>query len=260
MTVKDTTGIVALDARRGFGRRDRAHTPRPRFENTRVHRLLAQANETATRTAILLRESDHRIKNSLQIVSSLLLMQSRCAGIPEAAGALQAAAGRIEAVARVHGALQHSDARDAVKLGEALSTLCQSLHAMAGNDRVVSIVVSDENIETSAAYAQSVMLVVNELVINALRHAFPGAREGAIRISIGQSNEELRIVVADDGCGLATDHLAGGGYGSLLVRALIRQISGAIHAESAGGARFTITAPLQRAPPAVSHITVRASV
>lgn len=260
MMAKDTTGIVALDARRRYGRGGRLGSARLRCANTRVHRLLALTHETASHTAMLLREGDHRIKNSLQIVSSLLLMQSRRTGSIEAADTLRAAAAQVKVVSQIHDALQQSGERDAVKLGEMLTTMCHSLHAMAGDARIISIMVTDDEIETPVAYAQPIMLAVNELVINALRHAFPDDREGTIKISLGQSNEELCIVVSDDGCGLAANHDEGSGYGSRLVRAMVKQIGGKLRTEGGRGARFTITAPLKRAVPVLYPVLVSPSV
>jgi two-component sensor histidine kinase len=260
MMAKDTTGIVALDARRRHDRGVRVSAARQRSADTRVHRLLTQASEAASRTAMLLRESDHRIKNSLQIVSSLLLMQSRRTGSAEAADALKAAAAQVKVVSQIHDALQQNGERDAVKLGEVLTAMCHSLHAMAGDARIISIMVTDDGIETPVAYAQPIMLAVNELVINALRHAFPDDREGTIKISLSQSNEELCIVISDNGCGLPANHGKGSGYGSRLVRAMVKQIGGTLRTESVDGARFTITAPLKRAVPIAHAVLVSPSV
>lgn len=248
MMAKDMTGIVALDARRGFGRGGRSSRARPRNEDTRVHRLLTLAEKTADRNAMLLRECDHRIKNSLQIVSSLLMMQSRRSVSIDVSEALVSAASQVRAVSQMHDALQHSEEGGMVKLGAVLATMCQSLHAMAGDSRIISIVVTDETIEAPVAIAQPIVLAVNELVINALRHAFIEGLDGAIHVSLRQSGGELCVVVSDNGCGLPAGHAEGAGYGMRLVRAMVRQIGGKLLCESNAGARFTITVPFAAVP------------
>ncbi len=243
---KDYQRMIALDARRGLSRAKSTHPGAPRARASRVARLLAIAHELAERNAILLRESDHRIKNSLQIVSSLVLMQARNPGLSTAAEALAATAARIRAIGLIHDALQDTRGADAVDLAAVLATMCRALDDMGGTERAVTIVVVAEPVTASADIAQPVVLLVNELVINALRHAFEGDRPGTIRVGVARTEGGLRIVVADDGPGLPEGavHGEGKGFGMRLVRAMVEQIGGALSVENKGGARFTITAPL----------------
>jgi two-component sensor histidine kinase len=214
-----------------------------RAENARLRKLCDEAKELAARHELALREGDHRIKNSLQIVASLMGMQERRETSPTARAALHAATARIQAVARMHDALQLNGSTDAVNLGALIETMCASLHKMAGDPLRVRVIVDAEQIDTPVALAQPVVLAVNELVVNALRHAFPVDRGGTVRVELQCVDGELRVVVADDGAGLPADHDKATGFGMKLVRMMANKIGAKLHIENASGARFTLSAP-----------------
>jgi two-component system, sensor histidine kinase PdtaS len=213
-------------------------------EIARLRRECARAEDIAARHATMLREGDHRIKNSLQIVSSLMALQASREMSPPAKEALLAAAARIQSVARIHDALQASCGQDFVALGETIQTMCQSLQAMAGDARSVEVIVTVEPIEAPVSFAQPLVLAINELVVNALRHAFDGDRAGTIRITVKRVDGELHAVVADDGKGLPANDSARRGYGTRLVHMMAEQIGGSVTVESKAGACYTIRAPL----------------
>jgi two-component system, sensor histidine kinase PdtaS len=213
-----------------------------RLENQSLRRLLAKTEESAMRSAMLLRECDHRVKNSLQIVASLLLAQARREESISASIALRGAAARIGSVAGIHDALQESGGHDWVDLGAVLETMCKSLHSIGGSQSV-TVLVSAEPIRAPVAIARPILLAVNELVINALRHAFPDNRSGVVHISVTQINSELHIVVADDGPGLPDNYAEGRGYGMKLVRTMAEEICGVLTVENKSGARFVLSAP-----------------
>jgi two-component sensor histidine kinase len=218
-----------------------------RVEIARLKRRCADSEEAAARHATMLSEGDHRIKNSLQIVSSLIGLQAGREQSPSARAALKAASERIQSVARIHDALQASAGRDAVDIGGVVKNMCNSLHAMAGDPDLIAVVVDVEPIQAPVALAQPIVLAVNELVVNALRHAFPNGRGGTVRISVAKRDDALEVVVADNGIGFPANHAEGRGYGSSLVRMLARQVSGSLKIENENGSRFTLTAPI---PPA----------
>lgn len=212
-------------------------------ENARLRRLCIEAKELASRHELALREGDHRIKNSLQIVASLMGMQERRETSVTARAALHAAAARIEAVARMHDALQLNGGANKVNLGALVETMCFSLHAMAGDPIRAKVVVNVEAIEAPITLAQPLVLAVNELVVNALRHAFPADRGGTVHVELKCVDGELRVVVADDGAGLPADHDKASGFGMKLVRMMAAKIDAKLHIESPPGARFTLSAP-----------------
>lgn len=216
-----------------------------RLEIARLRHSLARSEAVAARHATLLREGDHRIKNSLQIVAGLMRVQARRES-GSAREAFVSAVARIQSIARIHDALQASQGQDVVDIGAALETMCKSLQEMAGHPLGVTVRVSVEPIQAPVTLAQPLVLAVNELVVNALRHAFPDNRSGTIEVNVAQIDGDLRVVVADDGCGLPADHVEGRGYGMRLVRMMTTQIGGSLQIESGAGTRFTLTAPAAR--------------
>jgi two-component system, sensor histidine kinase PdtaS len=243
MNAKTGVGPTSTDVGRGFSTTGPFPKSNPRFEIARLRQVLARSEAVASRYAMMVREGDHRIKNSLQIVTALMTLQAHREESVSAREALRAAAARIESISRIHDALQETGGEDSVDLGAVLETMCRSLHAMAGDPRSVSIFVAAEPIQTPVALAQPIVLVVNELVVNALRHAFSDNRPGTIRVTAAQTDGELRIVVADDGDGLPSDYAEGNGYGMTLVRMMAAQIHGVLHVENRAGAHFTLAAP-----------------
>ena len=216
------------------------------LENARLRRICAQAKEVASRHAILLREGDHRIKNSLQIVASLMNMQASRSDDGAVRSALLAASARVQSIARIHDALQTAEGKDEVDLGAAIETMCKALHQMASDPQKISVEVHAEHIETSVAIAQPIVLAVNELVVNALRHAFPNDRGGIVRIDIRRSGENIVVVVADDGQGMPLNHVEGKGYGMKLVRMMAAQIGGSLEMRDQSGVRYELTIPEQK--------------
>lgn len=221
-----------------------AETEALRSEIARLRQRCLESEEVAARHAMMLREGDHRIKNSLQIVSSLIGLQAGREQSASARAALKAASARIQSIARIHDALQASAGFDSVDIGAVLQTMCNSLHAMAGDPDLISVVVEVEPIQAPVALAQPVVLAVNELVVNALRHAFPDGRAGVVRINAARQEGLLRVVVEDNGVGLPLGYAQGRGYGTSLVRMLASQIGGVLTVETNQGARFTLTAPM----------------
>jgi two-component system, sensor histidine kinase PdtaS len=212
-------------------------------ENARLQAMLREATANAERCAVMLREGNHRIKNSLQIVSSLMSMQARREQSPTARRALHTAMSRIQSIARMHDVLQESGGADDVNIGAILEKMCGSLHMMGGHVQGVEVRVEAEAVHTPAAYAQPIALAVNELVVNALRHAFPDGRTGSILVRLHCEEGQLHVLVADDGVGLPAGHAEGQGYGMKLVRMMADQINGVLYIDSGAGTRVSIISP-----------------
>jgi two-component sensor histidine kinase len=214
-----------------------------RCENVRLRELLQAAEKKAAQSAIMLREADHRIKNSLQIVASRLSLQARREQDTPSAEVLRAAAIRIHAVSRLHDALQAGDGNGLLNLGSVFEKMTESLREMCGLDSPVAIQVIAEPVLAPLTFAQPVVLAVNELVLNALRHGYPHGRTGVVRISLFRTDHALRIIVADDGVGLPQDFMSAAGYGMKLVHMIAKQVGATLHADRVSGARFSLVAP-----------------
>lgn len=192
-----------------------------------------------------LREADHRIKNSLQIVSSGLGLQARRETNAATRAALQTAAARICAIARIHDALQLSTDTDKMDLGATVETMCRSLDELSGPERNIRIVADVAPVMSSTELAQSVVLAINELVINALRHAFPEGRGGEVLVEVKQIGVDVCVSVSDNGVGLPPAYVQSNGYGLSLVRMLTSRLGGVLTVECSAGSRFTLSAPLR---------------
>lgn len=193
---------------------------------------------------LLAREIDHRVKNSLTIVGSLLSMQRNASASPETRAALDEAAARVIAVARIHERLHKSDQLGIVAFGEYLSELCNDLtHSMRRPD--VEMDCHTVAVDLPAEDAMSLALIANELVTNAFKH---GCAAGATRVSAVLTTDtvSLTLTVSDNGSGLPS--LPKGESSSLglkMVKALARQLKAEITMPNAGSpAKFIIAIPL----------------
>ncbi len=234
---------------RPYGRVDLKRAPIRdlRLEVLQLRGQLKDCEVEAARHLVMLREGDHRIKNSLQLVASLMRLQAKRERSGPARAALSAAAARVSSVAGIHDALQETRGHDRVDLGATLCKMCASLQAMAGDNGHIDVVVDAEALEVPLALGQPIALAVSELVVNALRHAFPDGDNGSVRISLRRTDAGITISVADDGIGLPPDHAAAQGYGMALVGMMMKQIGGRLQTESRIGTKFTIHAPLPAA-------------
>ena len=125
-----------------------------------------------------------------------------------------------------------------------LTTMGGALREMAAHPCRIEVVINAERIMTPVSLALPIMLAVNELVVNALRHACPDGRAGSVMIQATALEREICITVADNGVGLPPGYSEGRGYGMKLVRAMVEQIDGELYARSRNGASFTIFAPI----------------
>ena len=215
-----------------------------RLEVLDLRQRLKACQEAASRHAVMLREGDHRIKNSLQIVASLMTLQAGRETSASVCNALESAAGRVRAIGGIHDALQGSIGVDTVDLGAVLSTMCASLQTMASDEGHISIIAKAEPLQVPVALAQPLALAVNELIVNALRHAFPGMNAGVVLVSLAHTDDDMSVTVADDGVGLPDGYAVGRGYGMQLVAMITKQVGGELRVEREDGAEFTIRVPL----------------
>ena len=178
----------------------------------------------------LLNEIHHRVKNNLQIFSSLLTIYSRKIGNPELDWILKEMRDRIHSISLVHEKLYRSANLAAVNIGDYLrSLLAHLVQSYAADTSKIKAEVVSEAVHLSIDQAVPCALVVNELVTNALKYAFPEGREGKITVSIQRpSGDTCRIQVSDDGVGLPKGVEVGntGSLGLRIVKILTRQLDG----------------------------------
>ena len=183
---------------------------------------------------ILLREVQHRVANSLQIIASVLMQSARRVQTEEARGPLRDAHHRVMSIAAVQQQLSATTLGN-VQLGPYFTQLCDSLGASMIDDPArLSIEVSTDDSETPANVSISLGLIVTELVINALKHAFPGDRRGKITVDYHRDGADWTLLVSDDGVGMPQE-AAKPGLGTGIVEALARQLEAEITVISDGG-------------------------
>ena len=176
-------------------------------------------------------ECDHRIRNNLQIIASALALQARESADEQVQDALLTAGRRVSAVARVHEWLQAADGDDRVEAAGLLSGLCEDLRQSLGRPRSLCITLDAQRGDLSNQTAVALVLVVNELVTNAVKHAYAG-QGGEIRVRLRRESGGWRLTVADDGRGLPEDlWTEPGGGGLRLLALLMRQLGGQLSAD-----------------------------
>ncbi len=223
--------------------------------NATLEDRIRERTETIER---LMAEVNHRVKNSLQMISGLLHMHSRVASRPEVRAELAEARNRVLTVARVHDRLYRTDKLATVKLDELLRDVGDDLAPtlLTIDGAPVTLAIDTEPVEVSVDKAVPLVLVVNELVTNAVKYAFPRGRAGRIWASLRDGGDVVRLTVEDDGTGLPPgfDLAKSTGLGFTLVTGLVNQVGGALahDASPRGGARFAITFPRVAAKPAES--------
>jgi two-component sensor histidine kinase len=172
-----------------------------------------------------LKEIDHRTSNNYQTVLALVLAQAKTAEAAETKGALQQIADRIRAIASVSTKLAvASEDLDEIRVAEHLDELCKQIERGLSRSGV-RLDCDFEDMVLGADKTVCVSIIVNELVTNALKHAFPEGRAGTISITLARQRGAVELVVADDGAGMdRTASRKGTGLGSRLVETFVRQL------------------------------------
>ncbi|WP_324134734.1 sensor histidine kinase [Bosea sp. (in: a-proteobacteria)] len=196
---------------------------------TEARRSERQKDELLREKAILLQELQHRVANSLQIIASVLMQSARKVQSTETRGHLQDAHHRVMSVAALQQQLATSQIGD-VKLKPYLMNLCGSIAASMIPDRdALTLDVEVDDSIVPADRSISLGLVVTELVINALKHAYPGQRGGRITVGYKATGADWSLIVADDGVGMPTAaEDAKAGLGTSIVKALAGQLGAEI--------------------------------
>jgi len=213
--------------------------------------LLLEKDGLLKERAILLDEMQHRIANSLQIIASILLLKARAVKSEETRLHLRDAHNRVMSLAAVQQHLQSTLGSVDVKVY--LTKLCESLAAsMIRDERPLTITVLADDAIVSSHEAVSLGLVVTELVINALKHAFPSAQGGLITVGYQVEVEGWTLSVVDDGVGLPVDlSPAKAGLGTSIIEGLAKQLGATVEITDAGpGLRIRLIGPHLASNPA----------
>ena len=210
-----------------------------------VARRTKDLQDALAAKTLLIHEVDHRVKNNLQMIASLLAMQSRGVKDPVASDILKGALQRVEAIGTVHRRLYQYEDVSRFDLADFVrDTVRETAKATGRSDVALSFDL--EPLTVPARQASPITLMLNELVINALKHAFPEGRGGHLAVSIKAGDGRLRMVMADDGVGMPQKpRTAPDGFGTRLVKSIVRQLRGDVVWRPADpGTVVTVSCPL----------------
>jgi two-component sensor histidine kinase len=217
--------------------------------------LEREKDELLLQKGVLLEELQHRVANSLQIIASILLMKARTVQSEETRLHLQDAHKRVISIAAVQKQLHGSGANGSIEIKPYLTRLCETLAtSMIGDSRPILLKVVGEGGHATSRQAESLGLIVTELVMNALKHAFPHEKaEGQITVAYDMAGTDWKLSVSDNGMGKSHGASAPGksGLGTGIVKALSHQLEAQV-ATVAGpdGTTVSITHATFRAKPA----------
>lgn len=217
------------------------------------HALERGVIETALRTAlrdkeVLLKEHRHRMKNNLQILSSLLFLQASHSDDPNVKALLQVTQNRVLSMALIHNHLHRSSNPEAVDMADYIRSLCEQLyHLLATTPETLQLHLDLAPLQLATEQAVPCGMLANELVSNALKHAFPEGR-GELRVTLqpAADGRMVRLCVADNGVGLPPGFSLedDASMGLQVASGLARQLGGTLEIGTGTGTRFEIVFPL----------------
>jgi len=192
----------------------------------------------------LLHEIHHRVKNNMQVINSLLKLQANNVDDKQIKEILKDSQSRVYAMSAVHETLHGSEKLSEIDLKSYLSKITTSIFQTYSIDhRKVKLKSSVENSPISLNQAYPLGLIVNELISNSLKYAFPDERNGEISVSMNKQDKELELIIKDDGVGIPKDFdwKNSNTLGLKLIRSLVEnQLDGSIDMGSKNGTKFTI--------------------
>ncbi|MCF2523457.1 response regulator [Bradyrhizobium sp. G127] len=229
--VKDVQGefIALLDvAARGALEQALVRKARDDAE-AEVHASRDRYAALAAEREVLLREVNHRVGNSLQIIASLLHLQANSSGDADVKAALTNAMGRVAAVAQVHRRLYTSQDLKTVMLNQYLEALLEDLRRSAQGNKMSRLTLKAEPVEIDPDRAVAIGIIVNELVMNAVKYAYPDGA-GPIHVELRSCADGLVLTISDDGVGLQVkENPQSTGMGQRIVSAMAAKLE--THAE-----------------------------
>ena len=211
----------------------------------------AAAAERAERFKdLLIREINHRIKNNLQLIASLLQVQGAASGDPAIRAQFETACQRVFAVARLHEQLYAVDFGGTVDFAQVLKAIVEDFKGSFSDGRI-RVALAASPVEISLDQAVPLALAATELMANAFKHAYRPGAGGTVHVSFGPyPGGRMQLVVADDGVGLpeSFDPERSTSLGMRILTEMARQIGGALQVQrTERGARFMVVAPLNEA-------------
>ncbi len=210
-----------------------------------VERRTADLQAALEAKTLLLHEVDHRVKNNLTMIGSLLRLQVRTIGDPEATAKLEAMLERVDALSTVHRRLYQSDDVTTFEVGGFTENLLSDLLGANGRTDIKTDSHFDQ-VDISSSRAAALGLLLSEVLTNAIKHGFADGRGGTLTLTGRRDGDQAAIVISDDGPGLGTNNTASSGLGAMLIKRLARQVGAEVRWRDAEpGTGVTISFPLE---------------
>ncbi|UPQ78641.1 tetratricopeptide repeat protein [Flavobacterium azooxidireducens] len=211
---------------------------------SKSNRLLAQKN---AENELLMKEIHHRVKNNLEIVSSLLALQSAQIDDSKTKEAMTEGQNRVNSISIVHQKLYQGTNLGSIEMKDYFLNLSQSILDSFGAEEKVKLNLAMEKLDLDIDTAVPLGLIINELLTNTIKYAFPEGDKGTITIKLEKQNDQhLHLVVTDDGIG-KSGITHGTGFGTQLVSLLTQQLNGTMKEESENGTTHIFDFKLRKA-------------
>ena len=201
--------------------------------------------ESLAEKEVLLKEVHHRVKNNLQVIASLLRLQASSFTDPAMSAALRESQNRVESMALIHEQLYGTNDLREVDLSEHAALLASNLFRSYGEPDRIGLTIAVEKLPLGVDRAIPASLILNELVSNALKHAFPNGRGGSITVRGCARNGTVELEVHDDGAGVPENVgiSTPKSLGLEIANILIRQLKGSFELDRSNGTTFRVSFP-----------------
>lgn len=218
-------------------------------QNITLEQTLSQLTAKNAENELLLKEIHHRVKNNLEVVSSLLALQSAKIEDPEIQDAMLASQNRVQSMGILHQKLYQSEHLAFIEMKNYFQNLCENILDSYNETERIEVDIDMNEIELDVDTAVPVGLIVNELLTNSLKYAFPNRKKGNIKLSLENIDKDnLSLKISDNGIGKSLDtKVKGTGFGTQLVDLLTRQIGGKLTQEVREGTSISINFKRQMA-------------
>jgi PAS domain S-box-containing protein len=214
----------------------------------RVSERTAELTATLREREVLLQEIHHRVKNNLQVISSLINLQLRQVEDSSSRGALEECQTRVQAIALIHEKLYQSKDYSRVPFSEYARGLASNVFSALGvSNNTIALEFGIDDLSLSVDKAIPCGLILNELITNALKHAFPDSRRGKVRVELRrESSGQAVLCVSDDGVGMPEQLVPreSNSLGMSLVHTLVEQLDGEIDIRKHPGTRMRVSFPM----------------
>ncbi len=233
--------VMGLLILRGYYQKRRANTLLAE-QKEEIQTMNDQLQDSLGEKEILLKEIHHRVKNNLQIISSLLSLQSRDISDETVKDAVKEGQSRVKSMALIHQMLYQSEQISRIRFGEYLDQLTSSLASMYQSKSDIICKTSADGIDLDIDTAIPLGLIINELVSNSYKYAFAGRASGRITVDLQSEGDAYRLTVSDDGIGMPEEIELekSKSLGIRLVNILVSQLNGRLERDDGQGTTFYI--------------------